>query len=129
MADYATLADFIKHWPGLTPGREAEAEQKLHEASIEVRALYPDVDQRITDGQQDADIPRLVVTRMVKRSMDSPLDDGLAGVGSTTSTTGPFSQTLSFINPDGNIYLSKADRRLLDAGKPRAKAWTIHPGR
>lgn len=126
--DYATVANLQEHWPGLPDSRLDEAGQKLHEASIEVRALYPDVDRRVVSGELDPDVPRLVVCRMVKRSMDSPLDEGMAGVGSTTAQTGPFSQTLSFTNPDGNIYLSKADRRLLESGRRKARAWTIHPG-
>lgn len=126
MADYATLADFKLHWPALPYDREAEAGQKLHEASIEIRTSFPDIDARITSGELNAEVPRLVVCRMVKRAMDTPTD-AMAGVGSITQQGGPFAQTLNFTNPDGNIYLSKSDRSLLASIKQR-RAFTIHPG-
>jgi len=127
MAAYAKLADLRKHWPGLPEDREDEAEQKLDEASIEVRALYPDVDARLAAGTLDPDVPRLVVCRMVKRAMDTSRGE-LAGVGNIQESAGPFARTMTFTNPDGNLYLSKADKRLLAAGRPARKAWTIHPG-
>lgn len=126
MADYATLADLKAHWPALPASREAEAQQKLTEASIEVRALFPDIDGRMTAGALAWEVPRLVVCRMVKRAMDLP-SESMAGVDSATHQTGPFTQTLNFTNPDGNIYLSKADRRLLTEVRTR-RAFTIHPG-
>lgn len=130
-ADYATLTDLQEHWPALPEGDFAEASQKLHEASIEIRGNYPDLDQRISmpveAGGMDPDIPRLVTCRMVKRAMTAP-DDRMAGVEQVQQSAGPFGQTLRFTNPDGNIYLSKGDRNLLKASRPRGKAFTIHPG-
>lgn len=126
MADYATLADLKAHWPALSADQEPEAQQKLTEASIEVRALFPDVDGRLASNALDVEVPRLVVCRMVKRAMDSPVE-AMGGVQSTTQQTGPFTQTLNFTNPDGNIYLSKADKRLLSPPRS-ARAFTIHPG-
>lgn len=124
---YATLAELQTHWPALPSGREDEATQKLAEASIEVRALYPDVDRRIVSLELDSDVPLLVVCRMVKRAMDAPANQ-VAGVGQIQNSAGPFGQTLSFTNPDGNVYLSKSDKALLSAGRSRGKAFTIRPG-
>ncbi|CAH0233984.1 hypothetical protein SRABI26_02724 [Arthrobacter sp. Bi26] len=124
---YATLASLRQHWAALPAGREDEATQKLFEASVEVRALYPDVDRRLMAGELDASVPELVVCRMVKRSMDAP-DSQIAGVNQIQQSAGPFGQTLSFTNPDGNVYLSKSDRALLGAGRAKGKAFTIHPG-
>lgn len=126
--DYATLDDLKAHWPDLPADREAEAKQKLHEASVEVRALYPDVDARIAAGSLDPDVPKLVVCRMVKRAMTAPAVAGAeAGVGSVQQAAGPFSTSVSFSNPDGAIYLSAADKRLLRTARTQRKAWTIIP--
>lgn len=133
--DYATLADLKEHWSALPADDEVEAEQKLHEASIEVRGNFRDVDRRLglwaIDSEDpnalDPDVPRLVVCRMVKRAMDAP-ESQIAGVNQIQQSAGPFGQTLSFTNPDGNIYLSKSDRALLGAGRVKGKAFTIHPG-
>lgn len=131
--DYATLDDLRKHWPSMPDDAETEAEatQKLHEASVEVRALYPDVDARIAAGSLDPDVPKLVVCRMVKRAMglDDDADDSGVGFGVTSvqETAGPYSQTRQFSNPDGAIYLSAADKRLLRTSRGHRRAWTIFP--
>lgn len=131
-ADYATLADLKLHWSGLLAEDESEAEQKLHEASIEVRGNYPDIDARIlipvADGGMDPDIPKLVVCRMVKRAMDVDEDAPATGFESVQFGSGPFSMGGKVHNPDGNVYLSAADKRLLAKSRPVRKAWTIHPG-
>jgi hypothetical protein len=130
--DYATLADLKDHWSDLPAEDEADATQKLHEASIEVRGNYPDVDRRILvaveDGGMDPDIPRLVVCRMVKRALDVSDDAPAAGFESIQFGTGPFSVGGKVLNPDGNLYLTAADKRLLGKSRPRRQAWTIHPG-
>lgn len=124
---FAVLPDLRSHWSKLPAADEDEAAQKLIEASIEVRVLYPDVDSRISSGTLDSDVPKLVVCRMVKRAMDNASRGGMDGIGSVQESAGPFAQTLNFTNPDGNLYLSKSDKRLLSAGRPGRKAWTIHP--
>jgi hypothetical protein len=131
-SDNSTLADLKLHWPKLPAAQEADAEQKLHEASVEVRGNYPDLDQRLTvavaDGGIDPDIPKLVVNRMVKRAMDVSDDAPTAGFESFQFGTGPFSMGGKLRNPDGDVYLTAADKRLLAKSKPRKQAWTIHPG-
>lgn len=129
--DYAELADLKAHWAKLPDEDIPEASQKLHEASVEIRGNYPDLDRRIAvpveDGGMDPEIPKLVACRMVKRAMTAP-DPDMAGVEQLQQNAGPFGQTLRFTNPDGNIYLSKGDRNLLKASRPKGKAFTIHPG-
>ena len=127
-ADYATVDDLRAHWPALEAEREAEAAQKLHEASVEIRALYPDVDARILAGSLDEDVPRLVVCRMVKRAMTAPdLAGAEGGVSTAQQSAGPFSTSLTFSNPDGAVFLSAADKRLLRTSRAGRKAWTIRP--
>lgn len=125
-AVYATLADLRAHWPGLPVDREDEAEEKLVEASIEIRGTFPDVDARLASGSLDPEVPRLVACRMVKRAMKVP--DELESVTTLQQTAGPFSQSRTFVNSDGNVYLSARDKALLRADRVR-KAWTIHPRR
>lgn len=127
-ADYASLADLKEHWSDLPADREAEAAQKLHEASVEVRALYPDLDGRVGSLEIDADVPRLVVCRMVKRAMDvAALPEQAAGLDQFTAVTGPFSFTGHVRSPDGALYLSGADKRLLSSRRSR-RPFTTMPG-
>jgi hypothetical protein len=131
-ADYATLADLKLHWSKLLAEDESQATQKLHEASVEIRGNYPDIDARLSisveDGGMDPDIPKLVATRMVKRAMDVSEDTPTVGFESMQFGTGPFSMGGKVHNPDGNIYLSAADKRLLAKSRRRKQAWTIQPG-
>ncbi|MDR2256980.1 MAG: hypothetical protein LBE25_13450 [Arthrobacter sp.] len=128
-ADYASLSDLQSHWPGLPGGREDEAKQKLHEASVEIRALYPDVDTRVLNGDLDADVPRLVACRMVKRSMDTPdIPGGSGAVTQVSQTAGPMSTSYSFANTDGALFLSGADKRLLRTSRAGRTAFMIRPG-
>lgn len=128
-ADYASLADLKEHWSALPAEDEEEAQQKLHEASVEVRGLYPDLDARIAGGSLDADVPKLVVNRMVKRALE-PRDENAppAGTESFQVGAGPFTMGGKIANPDDALYLTAADKRLLGRSRPKAKAWTIHPG-
>jgi len=127
-ADYATLADLKLHWSALPDEGVEDAAQKLHEASVEVRGNFPDLDARITAGTMDPDIPRLVVCRMVKRVMDVVTDAPSAGFESIQFGGGPFSMGGKVLNPDGNLYMTAADKRLLGKSRPRRQAWTIHSG-
>lgn len=126
--DYADLADLKLHWSKLPAEDEADATQKLHEASVEVRGNYPDLDSRIGSGSLDAEIPKLVVCRMVKRALDVSEDAPTAGFESMQFGTGPFTMGGKVHNPDGNVYLSAADKRLLGKSRSKREAWTIHPG-
>ncbi|UKA59163.1 hypothetical protein [Arthrobacter sp. FW306-2-2C-D06B] len=132
-ADYATLDDLRAHWSALPEADVADAEQKLHEASVEVRGNYPDVDGRlmvpVEDGGLDPDIPRLVVCRMVKRALEPKEENSPpTGMESFQFGAGPFTMGGKMANPDGSVYLTAADKRLLAKSRPQRKAWTIHPG-
>lgn len=119
-ADYASLDDLKEHWADLPAEREPEAAQKLHEASIEVRALYSDLDGRIASGSLDPDVPRLVVCRMVKRAMDTvDVPEQTAGFSQVTFGTGPFSFSGQVRSDDGALFLSGSDKRLLSARRER----------
>lgn len=131
-ADYATLADLKQHWSKLPAGDEEDAQQKLHEASIIVRGSFPDLDGRLIlpvgRGGIDPDVPRLVACRMVKRAMDVVEDAPTTGLESFQFGAGPFSMGGKVHNPDGSLYLTAADKRLLVAPRGPRKAFTIHPG-
>lgn len=116
---FATVDDII---PAPPADRLEEAQDKLDEASIEIRANYPSIDRRIANGDLDPDAAKVVTVRMVKRALEIKT---LPGVDSATGQTGPFMSTLRFTSPDGAVYLSKADKRML---APKKKAFSIYPG-
>lgn len=124
-APFSTLSDLKAHWPGLPEYLEDEAVQKLAEASIEIRGLYPDIDARLKAGAIGAGVVGLVVNRMVKRALEQPADEMPAGLTQFQTTVGPFAQSMSFSGRDGAVYLTRADRNLLAPKKVERKAWTI----
>lgn len=126
VVQYSTLEELQRHWPTLPSELQQEAVQKIEEASIEVATAYPDVNERISAGTLSAEAVRLVVNRMVKRALDTSGED-LTGVTSATAQMGPFSQTMNYSNPDGSMYMTKADKLILASGRSRGQAWTIHP--
>lgn len=109
---FANLEDLKKHWPGLPTEDESEAEQKLIEASLIIRTKYPTIDRRISTGELDPDVVKYVVCRMVRRALDVP-EEVPENVGQLSFTAGPFSQSATFRNNDGSLYLGKADADLL----------------
>lgn len=122
---FATLDELRAHWPAISDALLLEAEQKLIEASLEIRGLYPDISERIAQGSLDKKVVALVVTRMVKRAMEQPSEQIPAGLTQFQTTVGPFAQSMSFTGRDGTLYLTAADRRLLAPKKLERKAWTI----
>lgn len=128
MVAYARIEDLRTHWPDLPVEREAEAAQKLREAEIEIRALFPDVDSRIDALTLDFQVPQLVVCRMVRRAMDVSADVPTAGLESFQIGTGPFTMGGKIHNPDGNLYLTAADKRLLSNPRQPRRGWTIRMG-
>lgn len=121
---WATPADLAARWRPLAPG---EAER--------ARVLIGDAQSLIQDecprwAAASAATRRRVVCAVVKRAMAGPLaDEGLTGVTATTETTGPFSQQVTFSNPSGDMYLTRAEKRALGTGRPRAHEVDLLAGR
>lgn len=131
MADqYSTVESLKLHWPAMsTTLTDAQVTRKIEEAAIEINGLYPTIEERIAAGTLSRPVVELVTNRMVKRAL-SVNEDVPENTNSMTAQTGPFTGTLTFSNPEGNMYLSKADRRLLDPARAKgpSKAFTIRPG-
>jgi hypothetical protein len=124
MADaFATPEDLEKRWrPLLGPERD-RAETLLGDASVMLRAEYPDLTARTTAvppalPELDPAVPLMVVCKMVKRSMLAAVDQ--PPVSAQQQSAGPFAQSLTFSNPTGDLYLSKAERRMLGYGGQEA---------
>lgn len=113
-APYATPQDLESRWRPLLPDELERAAVLLGDAATRIRAAAPDVDVRIASQELDADIPLLVSVEMVRRAMLAPVDQ--APAGQVQQTAGPFSQSVSYTNPTGDLYLTKAERQMLGAG-------------
>lgn len=124
MAAFATHSDLAARWRSLSTGEQTRATTLLGDASAELRALDNTIDQRIEDDLLDADIPKRVVCQMVKRAM---IGDANEGLNQFSETTGPFTNSGTFANPNGDLYLTKNERKLLGIGKGRAFSIDLAP--
>lgn len=119
---FATANDLAARWRALTPAEEARATVLLGDASAFVRATCAGIDDRIEAETLDRGVVVAVVVGMVKRAM---LAGNLGeGVGQQQQNAGPFGTSLTFTNPTGSVYLTKADRRLLGC-RPTPRASSI----
>lgn len=124
MADFATVAQLEGRWRPLSTGEQARALILLGDASAQLRVECPDIDTRITvqDGEAlpelDPVVPERVVCDMVKRAMLAAVDQ--PAMANFQETAGPFSQSGTFLNPTGDLYLTKNERRLLGIGRQTA---------
>lgn len=108
MAAFASVEDLEDRWRTLSSSEEAQAAVLLEDASAMIRATCPDV------GEVDADVLRMIVCAMVKRTM---LASDAPGVRAAQETAGPFSQSYTYANPMGDLYLTGAEKRLLGCGR------------
>lgn len=109
MTVYATVENLQAGWRELSSEEVTTATELLARASRKCRAEVPSLDARITNALIDADLVGDIVCDMVKRAMSS-VDAGLTQV---SETAGPFTQSRTFSNPSGDLYLTKAEKRQL----------------
>lgn len=114
---FATLEDLEARWRGLSLDEQKRAKALLGDASAVIRSTVRDV------SRVPADVLQLVTCSIVRRAMAND-QLGMGDISSQQMTAGPFSQQVSFANPSGSIYLTKAEKRLLGVGG-RGRAFSI----
>jgi len=121
MADpFATPDDLVARWRPLTGPERDRATVLLADASALIRSLAAGIDAKITAGTMDPLVPKAVACAMVKRQMQGPAD--LDGVSQHSETKGPFSESVTFANPSGDLYLTKTERQQLGISTARQRA-------
>ena len=111
---FAAIDDLAKRWHELTDAERAKAETLLADAS----------DKIITDcprwAQASEATLRRICCAMVKRAM---LNEVVAGGTQSTQTANGVTEANSYSNPDGDLYLTKSEKRSLGCGVQRM--WSI----
>lgn len=118
---FADVSDVEARWRELSTEEQARAEVLIDDASVMLAALV-DIDE--SDAAQ-ADILKRVCCSMVIRCMSATESDTF-GVAQTSMTAGPYSQSFSFSNPSGDMYLTRAEKRLLGIGGNKYRAIMPH---
>ena len=104
---YAAVSDIEARWRDLSTSEEARAGVLIDDASAMLTAL---VDVDASDAGQAA-LLKAVCCNMVIRSMIATEGDTF-GLSQQSVTAGPYTQMSSFVNPSGDMYLTKTEKRL-----------------
>lgn len=111
---YAQTTDLEARWRPLTTEEVTRATTLLLDAAIRIDATCPPPAEP-TEAELRA---RLIVScDMVKRAMASGLGPA---VTQESQTRGPFTGQRTYANPTGDLYLTKADKKLLGCSVQRA---------
>ena len=115
---FASSDDLKARWPDLSDTKLAET--LLSDASQLIRDTCP--------GWVHASKATLIAIAcaMVKRAMIAGSDN--AGLSSTQETAGPYSQTLTYSNPTGDLYLTRTEKQRLGQGRQRAFSISMETG-
>lgn len=105
---FATYQDVEARWRTLTAEEQARANVLLEDAS---NMLISMVTIDVSDQQQAKNLKQ-VCANMVIRSMVASASETY-GVDELHATMGPFGQTAKFANPNGDLYVTKQERKLL----------------
>lgn len=105
---FATVDDLAARWRALTEDEEERAAVLLDDAAVMLSALVH-VDPN--DAQQ-AELLKIVSCNMVERAMLAGENNAL-GVTQASVSADIYSQSWTFSNPSGDMYLTKNEKRLL----------------
>lgn len=114
-APLATVGDLRAAGVDVGPADEGRAAHLLEMASALVRAEA---------GEPDPDAGRIVCVSAVRRALGAAAD----GVTQQSQTTGPFTASVTYANPSGDLYLTRAERRVLGCGRTRAASVSVTGG-
>lgn len=117
---FATLQELKDRWPDRPPGADDHATVLLEDASQFILDVCPSA-ETVSESTR-----RRIVCAVVRRSMESA---GSAGVEQFSHSDGPFSQSFRPVNPHGDFYLTKAERKALGEGRQKAFGATVAPSR
>lgn len=121
MADpFADASDVAALWRPLTDQETAQANALLVGASAMLRAEYPGIDDQITSGAVDAEVMTFVAASMVKTAMIGGANGD--GARSVSQSAGPFSTSVSYVNPTGALYITPVFDRMIRGYRPAASS-------
>ena len=104
----AEVSDIEARWRELSTDEESRASTLIDDASAMLSALVT-VD---TSDQEQAELLKMVCCNMVIRAMAQSGMDTF-GVSQSAITAGPYTQSFSYSNPSGDMYLTKLEKKLL----------------
>ena len=117
---FADVSDIESRWRPLSADEESRASVLLDDASAMLAAMLV-VDE---DDEQQEELLEIVCCNMVIRAMSASESDAF-GASQMSMTAGPYTQQWTYSNPSGDMYLTRAEKRLL--GISTSYIGTIRP--
>lgn len=101
---YATVGDVEARWRALSDSEETRCAALIEDAGDLIRTTCPN-----WQSAGEATLRRVTCAAVI-RALQS---GDMAGVTQSSQTAGPFSQSWSYSNPSGDLYLTKAEKKAL----------------
>lgn len=117
---FADVSDIEARWRILTDAEQERASTLVDDASAMLSAQV-DIDAANAEQMR---LLKTVCCSMVIRAMSATEADSF-GANSMTMTAGPYTQSWSYSNPTGDMYITKSEKRLL--GITSSYIGTIRP--
>lgn len=105
---YAEVSDIELRWHELDSDEQSRAAVLIDDASAMLDALV-NVD---TSDAEQLELLKMVCCNMVIRALSATASDAF-GVSNSSMTAGAYSQSWTYANPSGDMYLTKLEKRLL----------------
>lgn len=118
---YADVSDLVERWRELSTDEQARAAVLLDDASAMLAQL---VDVKESDEQQEA-LLRTVCCSMVIRTMSATESDSF-GASNMSMSAGVYSQSWSYANPSGDMYLTRLEKKMLGIGGNKYRCIQAH---
>lgn len=123
MDPFASLEDLEVRWRSLSGDEAKRAGALLEDATAMLAGELNKAGVKVEAGDEvQAANLRSVCCAMVRRAMDS-CEDG--AYSQTSMTAGPYTQSWTPANPNGDMYLTSTEKRTL--GLRRQRLGMIHP--
>lgn len=107
---YATIDQLESGWRELSEAERKTAETLLARASRMISATCPHA------GGADPGLLSDIACAVVKRAMAA----GGENITNRSMTGGPYSEQWTYANPQGDLYLTKAEKKMLGCGTMHA---------
>ena len=118
MEAFATTSDLVNRWRELNDTEKKRAETLLLDATAKITSMCNDSGVDI-DEENEVQAHNLLATtcEMVKRAMLSSVDS--APTTSYSQGAGSYTESFTYANPTGDLYLTSAEKKLLGIGRQR----------
>lgn len=109
---FASLSDLQARWPDMPTGATESIDVALEDASQFILDVAP------AAREAHPNTRKRVVCAVVKRSMQTP--DDMVGMSSNNMQAGPYLSQRTAVNPHGDFYLTRLEKKALGVAKQRA---------